>query len=348
MSTAQYRQADREKSSPSGIEYSCTFRVLSDHLLARKDLNGSDKILLMVLSRFGRGKPHCTVSVGRLAAEAGVSRKTVTRGLGRLDKLSLIRDVPDRGNVTRRRIYKLWMDDPTIHPCKVQATGSPGQKVSTPGQDAPAVGTISPTREPLGEQVQRTAAAPGPQPDSSSSSRGEGEGKAPEADPAELARVAARVGEVYGGDAEANTPRVAHLARKYPLAWIRRAIEDVARVAAKEEIGWPLLPHILGTYRAEGGPPPPRKAKPKPPEPEYFRCTPEEEAHWKAMYERDRQKAAERRSSATVRPEIHYHRAPPKPKRPESSPPCTSADAVAEALARLDPPRSEEPPPEAP
>jgi hypothetical protein len=121
--------------------YSCHFRVLSDRLLADARIKPAAKLVLMALQKWGYGKDHCFASIETIAEDAGLGESTVRRSLVDLEKFGLIRVEDDGTNRTGRRIVRLWMANPELHPvraedrplgCQNETQGTLGVKMTPP------------------------------------------------------------------------------------------------------------------------------------------------------------------------------------------------------------------------
>jgi Helix-turn-helix domain len=104
------------------------YRILSDVLLARKDISSPAIRVLLVLQRFGRDGRPCFVGNETLAQHSGLSVSTVKRVLVELVGLGLIAIATHDPRTPRgRRIVKIWMDDPALHPFPIQPADLEGQ-----------------------------------------------------------------------------------------------------------------------------------------------------------------------------------------------------------------------------
>jgi Helix-turn-helix domain len=124
---------------PASSVYSTTFRVISDKLLADDRLTPADKLVILALQKWGFGSDHCYPSIQTLASACCLSESQARNSLKKLAKLGLIRIETDPTNRTTRRIVRLWMADPELHPIKVAA----------PSTD-PGLGCRKNTQGPLG------------------------------------------------------------------------------------------------------------------------------------------------------------------------------------------------------
>jgi hypothetical protein len=86
------------------------FSILQD---AR--IKPSDKLILLALQKWGHETHECFPSDDTIARQAAIGRRTVQRGLDRLEDFGFIQEVPDT-NPTGRKFLLRWLDDPTYLP----------------------------------------------------------------------------------------------------------------------------------------------------------------------------------------------------------------------------------------
>ena len=68
-----------------------SFIRLSDSVIGIDGLNSTDKLIYSIIESFARSNRCCYAGNGYLAGRLGVSRSTVTRSLGRLERMGMIR-----------------------------------------------------------------------------------------------------------------------------------------------------------------------------------------------------------------------------------------------------------------
>lgn len=256
--------------TPLTVQSACAFRVLGDPILEDTSISMGGRLVLMGLQRFGRNGNPCFPSNEKIAKASGVSLATVKRALTELAKRGLIAIVTDDPSTPKgRRIDKLWMQDPSLHPTSNQMLPLEAQieplgdrlnlstdleaQIEPRPRGSNCASDLEAQFEPLVVLLERPRKTKTKTGESSSSVRLEGGGAKPE-DP-QVVEAVERARKLWPEDVATIAKKARQACKNFGPAEFLKGISIVEDRIRKKggSPGWAYLLGVLKNGHAEGG-----------------------------------------------------------------------------------------------